>query len=71
LAGRRGKKRALIAVAPSMLVIFYPLRKEGTADADLGSNCFDTLQTQRLTRYDLKRLEALGHKVILETCVAA
>ena len=71
LAGRRGKKRALIAVAHSRLVIFYHMLKEGTAYADLGSNFFDTLQTQRLTRYYLKRLEALGHKVILETCVAA
>ncbi len=71
LVGRRGKKRALIAVAHSMLVLFYHMLKDRTAHADLGSNFFDTLQTQRLTRYYLKRMEALGHKVTLETCVAA
>ena len=71
LAGRRGKKRALIAVGHSILVIFYHMLKQGTAYADLGANFFDTLQTERLTRYYLKRLEALGHKVTLEPCVAA
>ena len=30
LAARRGKKRARIAVGPSILVIFYPMSKEGT-----------------------------------------
>jgi len=71
LAGQRGKKRALIAVGHSMLVIFYHMLKAGTTYADLGGNFFDTLQTQRLTRYYVRRLQALGHKVTLETGVAA
>jgi transposase len=71
LAGRRGKKRALIAVGHSMLVIFYHMLREGTTYCDLGGNYFDGRETQRLTRYYVKRLEALGHKVTLETCVAA
>jgi transposase len=71
LAGRRGKKRALIAVGHSLLVIFYHMLKERTTYADLGGNFFDTLQTERLTRYYVKRLEALGHKVTLQTGVAA
>jgi len=71
LVGRRGRKRALIAVGHSMLVIFYHMFKEGTPYADLGGDFFNRLEPKRLTRYYVKRLEALGHKVILEPSVAA
>lgn len=71
LVGRRGKKRALIAVGHSILVILYYLLKERTQYADLGADFFDRLEPQRLTRYYVKRLERLGHKVTLEQCVTA
>jgi len=71
LAGRRGKKRALIAVGHSILVIFYHLLKSRTRHADLGGDFFDRLEPQRLTRYYVRRLESLGHEVALETCVPA
>ncbi len=71
LAGKRGRKRALIAVGHSMLVIFYHMLKARTSYADLGFDFFDRLEPERLTRYYVKRLERLGHKVTLETCVAA
>jgi transposase len=71
LVGRRGRKRALIAVGHSMLVIFYHMLKGGTTYADLGGDFFDRIEPQRLTRYYVRRLEALGHKVTLETRVAA
>jgi len=66
LAGRRGKKRAVIAVGHSMLVIFYHMLKADTTYADLGGAFLDRLEPQRMTRYYLKRLQALGHKVTLE-----
>ena len=71
LAGRRGKKCALIAVGHSILVIFYHLLKSRTRYTDLGGDFFDRLEPQRRTRYYVRRLETLGHKVTLETCVAA
>lgn len=71
LVGRRGKKRALVAVGHSMLVIFYHMLKNGTTYAELGRDFFDRLEPQRLTRYYVKRLESLGHKVTLESSVAA
>lgn len=71
LAGRRGKKRALIAVGHSMLVIFYHMLKNGTTYSDLGGDFFDRLEPYRLKRYYLKRLEKLGYKVTLEPEVAA
>lgn len=67
----RGKKRALIAVGHSMLVIFYHMMASAKTYADLGGDFFDHLEPQRLTRYYVKRLERLGHKVTLETPVAA
>jgi transposase len=70
LAGRRGKKRALVAVGHSMLVIFYHVLKQGRTYADLGTNFFDGLEPERLTRYYVKRLERLGHKVTLERVAA-
>ena len=71
LVGRRGKKRALVAVGHSMLVIFYHMLKNGSTYADLGGDFFDRLEPERLTRYYVKRLETLGHKVTLESSVPA
>jgi len=71
LVGRRGKKRALVAVGHSLLVIFYHMLKNGSTYADLGGDFFDRLEPERLTRYYVKRLERLGHKVTLESKVAA
>jgi hypothetical protein len=65
LAGRRGKKRALMAVAHSLLVIFYHLLKNPVAYQDLGADYFDRLNPQRLQRNLVKRLEALGYEVSL------
>ncbi|HVH72435.1 MAG TPA: IS110 family transposase [Candidatus Dormibacteraeota bacterium] len=70
LMGRRGKKRALIAVGHSILVIVYHLLKNGTRYRDLGANFFDRLEPERLTRYYVKRLQKLGHIVKLEPHVA-
>lgn len=71
LVGRRGKKRALVAVGHSLLVIFYHMLKARTSYAELGGNFFDHLEPQRLIRYYVKRLEHLGYKVALETSAAA
>jgi hypothetical protein len=45
--------------------------KAGTSYVDLGGDFFDRLESERLTRYYIKRLERLGHKVTLESCAAA
>lgn len=71
LAGRRGKKRALQAVAHSILVIFYHMLKSPAEYQDLGRDYFDRLQPVRLRRYLVKRLEALGYEVALRPRQAA
>jgi transposase len=66
LAGRRGKKRALVAVGHSLLVIAYYVLKRHQAYSDLGSNYFEQLHRQRLERNLVRRLEKLGYQVTLQ-----
>jgi transposase len=65
LAGRRGKKRAIIALAHTMLVIAYHVLKERKPYHELGANHFDRLQPDRLKRSLVRRLETLGYSVTL------
>jgi len=65
-AKRRGRKRALVAVGHTLLVIMYHVLKRRTTYAELGPDFLDRLEPERLTRQLVKRLEALGHKVTLE-----
>ena len=65
LATRRGKKRALMAVAHSLLVIFYYVLKNNLEYRDLGADYFDRLHPQRLKRSLVKRLQTLGYEVAL------
>jgi transposase len=66
LAGRRGKKRALVALGHTLLVIVYQVLKDGTTYQELGADHLDRLEPERLTRYFVKRLERLGHQVTLQ-----
>ena len=71
LAARRGKKRAIIAAAQTLIVIAYHLQKNQSNYDDLGGNYFDRIHSDGLKRYLVKRLEQLGHKVTLEPMEAA
>lgn len=66
LAGRRGKKRAIVAVGHSILITVYHVLKDKVPYHDLGPDYFDQINHQRLTRYYVNRLEHLGHTVTLE-----
>jgi transposase len=66
LAARRGKKRALVALGHTLLVIMYHLLKNGTTYQELGGDFLERLEPERLTRQLIHRLEKLGHKVILQ-----
>ncbi len=66
LAGRRGKKRALVAVGHTILVIIYHMLEEKITYTELGADYLDRLDTDRLTRTLVRRLERLGHEVVLK-----
>ena len=65
IAARRGRKRAAIAVARSILVIAYHMLRNGTEYRDLGGNYFDVRNEQQVQHRLVKRLEQLGLTVTL------
>jgi transposase len=73
IARRRGKRKALAAVARSVLVIIYHLLADPEARFhDLGPGYYDTyIDKQRKTRNLIRQLEALGHAVTLTPAEAA
>ena len=57
-------------MAHSILVIAYHLLRDGQSYRELGSDYFDHLNAQRLTRYHTQRLAALGYVVTLTKSAA-
>jgi transposase len=66
LAGRRGKRRAAVAVGHTLLRMAYYLLQRGTTYQELGGNYFDERDRQRVERRLVHRLEQLGYTVTLE-----
>jgi hypothetical protein len=66
LSARRGKKRAAVAVAHSILVIAYHLISRLQPYCDLGADYFDQQRPESLKKRLVKRLEKLGYQVTLE-----
>jgi transposase len=66
LAPRRGQKRAIVAVAHTILVIIYHLLHEQTTYRELGATYFDERERQHVERRLVRRLEALGNTVTLK-----
>jgi len=71
LAARRGKKRAIVAVGHTILIIAYHILRDEVSYQELGEGFFDHLHTERLTRSLVNKLESLGHKVTIEPCSVA
>ncbi len=65
LAAKRGKKRAILAVAHSLLIAVYTMLKNRCAYQELGADYFDKLNAEGLKRYCLRKLEAMGNRVVL------
>jgi transposase len=67
LATRRGKKRAIMAVAHSILVIAYYMLQRQEPYREAGADFFDRLQPEDTARRLVKRLEHLGYHVTLKS----
>ena len=67
LAARRGKKRAILAVAHSMLVMAYDMIQRREPYREAGADFFDRLQPEETARRLVKRLESLGSHVTLQS----
>ena len=60
ISAHRGKKRAYVAVAHSILVAIYHILKEGVVFKDLGADYYNQFNKERKINAYLKKLKALG-----------
>jgi transposase len=65
IRARRGVKKAIVAVAASILTAIYHMLKDGTMYQDLGPNHFDSRGKERQKNRLAKRLADLGYAVAL------
>jgi transposase len=71
LARRRGRKRAVVAVSHTILVIISHLLRTGRDDHDLGAGYCTTLDADRVTQHHVQCLSQLGYEVTLTPKEAA
>jgi transposase len=63
LRARRGAKKAIIAVAASMLTAAYHMLRDGTEWQDLGATHFDRADAQKTANRLIRRLQQIGYAV--------
>jgi len=66
IAARRGKKRAIVAVAHSILVSAYHMLSRRKLYRELGGNYFDKCKREFVVNRLVRRLQMLGYQVTLE-----
>ena len=71
LVRRRGKKRAIIAVAHSIIISAYHMLSRHQVYRDLGDNYFDERKKAAVVNRLSRRLSKLGYSVRLEPLVEA
>jgi transposase len=62
----RGHRKAIVAVAHSLLVTAYHVLAHQTTYRELGADYYDRRHTERLTRRAVQTLEQQGYRVTLE-----
>ncbi len=60
ISARRGRKRAYVAVAHSMLIAIYHTLKNGLIFSDLGVDYYDQFNKERKINACLRKLQSLG-----------
>jgi transposase len=66
IASRRGKNRATIALAHTMLTIIYQILKNNIPYYELGADFFEQQRKKEIVQKSVKRLESLGYSVTVE-----
>ena len=66
LRARRGPKKAIVAVAASMLTAAYHILRDGVEYADLGPAHFDRLRGKRAAQSLVRRLRSMGYDVSIQ-----
>jgi len=70
IARRRGREKAAVAVAHSLLIVMYHMLKTGKPYVELGVDYFVQLDAARVERHHVRRLEQLGYTVTLTPLTA-
>ena len=70
ICAHRGKKRAIIAVAHSMLIAIYHILKDDVAYKELGAEYYNQFNRESKINACLKRLKALGWEAPTATIAA-
>lgn len=71
LAARRGKKRAIFAVAHHILIAIYHMLKKQEPFKDLGATYLDERNKPKLLNRMKQRIQQLGFRVVLEPILSA
>jgi transposase len=66
LVGRRGKKKALVALGHKILIMCYHILKYRRPYKELGVDYLDRKRKDRITRSYIKKLNHLGYEVTLK-----
>ena len=66
LVGRRGKKKALVALGHKILIMCYHILKYRRPYKELGGDYLDQRRKDKITRSYIKRLNHLGYDVTLK-----
>ena len=71
LAGRRGAKRAIIAVAHRILIAAYHMLKNNEPYKELGATYLDERNKPKVVKRMKQRIEQLGYRVTIEPLLVA
>ena len=71
LAGRRGKKKAIMALAHTILVMAYHMLSRHEPYREKGGNYFDRVRPEKTAKHLVKHLERLGYSVTLHQQVSS
>jgi transposase len=70
IRSRRGTKKAIVAVAASILTAAFHMLRDGTYWNDLGSDYFDRRDRERAAKRLVRRLSELGYEVEIKQAAA-
>ena len=65
IAARKGKQRAAVAVAHSIMTIVFHLMTKKETYKELGADYFDKRREEVIVKQSVRRLESLGFTVSL------
>jgi transposase len=67
LSRRIGKKKTIVAVAHTILVLIYHMIKHSLPFKELGDDHFNKMDKEKIKNTMIKRMETLGYKVLIQT----